>query len=140
MSVVTSTSRKIRSISRSQRSPTAHLRSPDSNNAVSSTNGRSLSTVFISRLKGARSLLATGRPWSTVPESNANNGVGRLDVELAAAEGCMVGLGTDGMSSAMLRALRAAFLASELAEKTRQSDSRLTPLCSATTRSLRVDS
>ena len=45
------------------------------------------------------------------PESNANNGVGRLDVERAAAEGCTVGLGTDGMSSAMLRALRAAFLA-----------------------------
>ena len=44
------------------------------------------------------------------PESNANNGVGRLDVERAAAEGCTVGLGTDGMSSAMLRALRAAFL------------------------------
>jgi len=45
------------------------------------------------------------------PESNANNGVGRLDVERAAAEGCIVGLGTDGMSSAMLRSLRAAFLA-----------------------------
>ncbi len=44
------------------------------------------------------------------PESNANNGVGRLDVERAAAEGCTVALGTDGMSSAMLRALRAAFL------------------------------
>ena len=44
------------------------------------------------------------------PESNANNGVGRLDVESAAAEGCTVGLGTDGMSSAMLRSLRAAFL------------------------------
>ena len=45
------------------------------------------------------------------PESNANNGVGRLDVERAAAEGATVGLGTDGMSSAMLRSLRAAFLA-----------------------------
>ena len=44
------------------------------------------------------------------PESNANNGVGRLDVERAAAEGCTLGLGTDGMSSAMLRSLRAAFL------------------------------
>jgi putative selenium metabolism protein SsnA len=44
------------------------------------------------------------------PESNANNGVGRLDVERAVAGGCTVGLGTDGMSSAMLRALRAAFL------------------------------
>lgn len=45
------------------------------------------------------------------PESNANNGVGRLDVAKAAARGCLVGLGTDGMSSAVLRALRAAFLA-----------------------------
>jgi len=45
------------------------------------------------------------------PESNANNGVGRLDPVVAAAHGCLVGLGTDGMSSAMLRALRAAFLA-----------------------------
>jgi putative selenium metabolism protein SsnA len=45
------------------------------------------------------------------PESNANNGVGRLDVERAVAGGCTVGLGTDGMSSAMLRSLRAAFLA-----------------------------
>lgn len=44
------------------------------------------------------------------PESNANNGVGRLDPVLAAEHGCRVGLGTDGMSSAMLRALRAAFL------------------------------
>ncbi len=44
------------------------------------------------------------------PESNANNGVGRLDVERAVAAGCTVGLGTDGLSSAMLRALRAAFL------------------------------
>lgn len=44
------------------------------------------------------------------PESNANNGVGRLDLTAAAADGCRVGLGTDGMSSAMLGALRAAFL------------------------------
>ncbi len=44
------------------------------------------------------------------PESNANNGVGRLDVPEAAGRGCLVGLGTDGMSSAMLRALRFAFL------------------------------
>lgn len=44
------------------------------------------------------------------PESNANNGVGRLDPEHAADQGCTVGLGTDGMSSAMLRSLRAAFL------------------------------
>jgi putative selenium metabolism protein SsnA len=44
------------------------------------------------------------------PESNANNGVGRLDVPRVTALGCRVGLGTDGMASAMLRALRAAFL------------------------------
>jgi len=45
------------------------------------------------------------------PESNANNGVGRLDVAKVAEHGCRIGLGTDGMSSAMLRSLRAAFLA-----------------------------
>ena len=44
------------------------------------------------------------------PESNANNAVGRLDVPRTAGLGCRVGLGTDGMSSAMLRALRFAFL------------------------------
>jgi putative selenium metabolism protein SsnA len=44
------------------------------------------------------------------PESNANNGVGRLDVDAAAEAGCPVGLGTDGMASSMLRSLRAAFL------------------------------
>lgn len=44
------------------------------------------------------------------PESNANNGVGRLDVPGVSAAGCRIGLGTDGMSSAMLRALRFAFL------------------------------
>lgn len=44
------------------------------------------------------------------PESNANNGVGRLDLEGAAADGCTIGIGTDGMSSAMLDGLRAAFL------------------------------
>lgn len=44
------------------------------------------------------------------PESNANNGVGRLDTVTAAGHGCLVGLGTDGMSAAVLRALRAAFL------------------------------
>ncbi len=44
------------------------------------------------------------------PESNANNGVGRLDLLAAAADGCRLGLGTDGMSSAILGALRAAFL------------------------------
>jgi len=44
------------------------------------------------------------------PESNANNGVGRLDIARITGLGCRVGLGTDGMSSAMLRALRFAFL------------------------------
>jgi len=44
------------------------------------------------------------------PESNANNGVGRLDIPRAARHGCAIGLGTDGMSSAVLRALRCAFL------------------------------
>jgi len=44
------------------------------------------------------------------PESNANNGVGRLDLVSASADGCLVGLGTDGMSSALLGSLRAAFL------------------------------
>ncbi len=44
------------------------------------------------------------------PESNNNNGVGRLDTMAAAGIGCRVGLGTDGMSSAVQRALRSAFL------------------------------
>lgn len=44
------------------------------------------------------------------PESNAHNGVGYLDIAAATSHGCRVGLGTDGMSSSMLRALRAAFL------------------------------
>jgi cytosine/adenosine deaminase-related metal-dependent hydrolase len=44
------------------------------------------------------------------PESNDNNGVGRLDIPRAASRGCAIGLGTDGMSSAVLRALRSAFL------------------------------
>lgn len=44
------------------------------------------------------------------PESNANNGVGRLEVPRVVRLGCPVGLGTDGMSSSVLRALRFAFL------------------------------
>lgn len=44
------------------------------------------------------------------PESNANNGVGRLDVPKVAKGGITVGLGTDGMSSSMMRACRSAFL------------------------------
>jgi len=59
----------------------------------------------------SRSVIASrGSVLVHCPESNANNAVGRLDAERAAAEGCLVGLGTDGMSSAMLRALRFAFL------------------------------
>lgn len=57
-----------------------------------------------------RKLAAAGAIIVHNPESNANNGVGRLDLEAAAADGCTIGLGTDGMSSAMLGALRAAFL------------------------------
>lgn len=45
------------------------------------------------------------------PESNANNGVGRLDLVAACRAGCRVALGTDGMGSSMLGALRFAFLA-----------------------------
>jgi putative selenium metabolism protein SsnA len=44
------------------------------------------------------------------PESNANNGVGQLDVPYVSSLGCRVGLGTDGMSSGVLRALRFALL------------------------------
>jgi cytosine/adenosine deaminase-related metal-dependent hydrolase len=44
------------------------------------------------------------------PESNANNGVGRLNLPRVSNLDCRVGLGTDGMSSSMLRALRFAFL------------------------------
>jgi cytosine/adenosine deaminase-related metal-dependent hydrolase len=43
------------------------------------------------------------------PESNDNNRVGRLDIEKVSRSGCAVGLGTDGMSSSMLRAWRAAY-------------------------------
>jgi len=45
------------------------------------------------------------------PESNANNGVGRLKVVEAARIGCLLGIGTDGMASSMPRAVRSAFLA-----------------------------
>ncbi|NNE33910.1 MAG: putative aminohydrolase SsnA [Rhodothermales bacterium] len=44
------------------------------------------------------------------PESNANNSVGHLDTVRTARHGGLIGLGTDGMSSAVLRALRSAFL------------------------------
>lgn len=51
------------------------------------------------------------------PESNAANGVGRLDVVAAHRAGCRVGLGTDGMGSSMLAALRFAFLAHRAARR-----------------------
>lgn len=55
--------------------------------------------------------LARARAWLVVnPESNANNRVGRLDWRAAARAGLRVGLGTDGMASDLLAALRAAFL------------------------------
>jgi putative selenium metabolism protein SsnA len=62
---------------------------------------------------GPQSYAAIARQGAVVvhnPESNANNGVGHLDTVEAARQGCRVGLGTDGMASSMLRALRAAFL------------------------------
>jgi len=76
-------------------------------------------------LLGDRALLAHGihvedRDYETAaaagativhnPESNANNGVGRLDLPRVMGLGCSVGLGTDGMSSSVLGALRSAFL------------------------------
>jgi putative selenium metabolism protein SsnA len=57
-----------------------------------------------------------GATLITNPESNANNGVGRLDVDRARECGCTVGLGTDGMASSMLRSLRAGFLGQRAAE------------------------
>lgn len=44
------------------------------------------------------------------PESNANNQVGRLDLRAVRRAGVDVALGTDGMSSCLLSALRCAFL------------------------------
>ncbi|MGD2120734.1 MAG: amidohydrolase family protein [Gemmatimonadota bacterium] len=57
-----------------------------------------------------RSVAGTGAIIIHNPESNANNGVGRLDLPYVNSLGCPVGLGTDGMSSAVLRALRFALL------------------------------
>ena len=72
---------------------------------------RTLAVHCIHLGRGDRQSLAESRAIIVHnPESNANNGVGRLDLEDAAADGCRVGLGTDGMSSAMLGSLRAAFL------------------------------
>ena len=51
------------------------------------------------------------------PDSNANNGVGRLDVVTAQRAGCRVALGTDGMGSSMLAALRSAFLVHRAARR-----------------------
>jgi len=45
-----------------------------------------------------------------IPESNANTGVGRLNIVEATRVGCLVGVGTDGLSPSLLRSLRAAFL------------------------------
>lgn len=61
----------------------------------------------------ARDYETIARHGATVihsPESNNNNGVRRLDTVAAAGHGCRVGLGTDGMSSAVQRAFRSAFL------------------------------
>jgi putative selenium metabolism protein SsnA len=44
------------------------------------------------------------------PESNMNNGVGRLDLVRARSAGVTLGLGSDGMGSSMLRLARTAFL------------------------------
>ncbi len=57
-----------------------------------------------------RRIAAAGAVIVHNPESNANNGVGRLDVAQARELGCRIGLGTDGMASGMLRSLRAALL------------------------------
>ncbi|MFV2007422.1 MAG: amidohydrolase family protein [Longimicrobiales bacterium] len=57
-----------------------------------------------------RTLAEAGCTLIHNPESNANNGVGRLDVPKVTRLGCTVGLGTDGMAAAMLRALRFSFL------------------------------
>jgi cytosine/adenosine deaminase-related metal-dependent hydrolase len=55
--------------------------------------------------------IARARAWLVHnPESNANNRVGRLDLEAAAAAGLHVGLGSDGMGSDLLATLRTAFL------------------------------
>jgi putative selenium metabolism protein SsnA len=59
---------------------------------------------------GYRAIAEHGGAIIHNPESNANNGVGHLDVARATEEGCLVGLGTDGMSSSVLRSLRSAFL------------------------------
>lgn len=66
------------------------------------------------------------------PESNANNGVGWLDVIAAARRGCLVGLGTDGMSSDVLRSLRAAFLCARASAKEPSSAFEMMPLLLAT--------
>lgn len=58
-------------------------------------------------------IAASGAVLIHNPESNANNRVGHLDVAGAVRQGCRVGLGTDGMSSAMLRALRFAYLVAQ---------------------------
>ncbi len=69
---------------------------------------------------GREDLAEVARSKATLvhnPESNANNGVGRLNVVEAARVGCLVGLGTDGISSSMLRELKAAFLTHRAARR-----------------------
>lgn len=51
-----------------------------------------------------------GATIAHAPESNMHNGVGRLDPAGAIATGVSVGLGTDGLGSSVLGALRAALL------------------------------
>lgn len=63
------------------------------------------------------------------PESNANNGVGHLDAIGARRQGCRVGIGTDGISSAMLRALRFAYFASRAAAGGRATPPEALPEC-----------
>lgn len=67
--------------------------------------GVHLTSEDLDRVAAARAVLIHN------PESNANNGVGRLDVVAAARAGCRLALGTDGMGSSMLGAVRFAFLA-----------------------------
>jgi cytosine/adenosine deaminase-related metal-dependent hydrolase len=70
------------------------------------------------------------------PESNANNGVGRLHITRAHRHGVAIGLGTDGMASSMLRALRAAFLACRAATTDRSAGFAEIPTLLPTNRSM----
>jgi putative selenium metabolism protein SsnA len=61
------------------------------------------------------------------PESNANNSVGRLDLRRAAALGCRIGLGTDGIGSDVLLSLKSAFLLARLMDGTPQAGWEVVP-------------